>query len=93
MNPKKDARVSIVRGLIQSEHYEFSLHAERGRQADKRTIAEVEKPLESCEIIEDYLNDPRGASFLVLGFASKRPNSCCLCSQNKPERGFSDNPF
>jgi hypothetical protein len=88
MNPKKDARVSVVRGLIQSEHYEFSLHAERERQANKITIAEVEKALESCEIIEAYPNDPRGASFLVLGFASKRPIHAVCALKTNPREVF-----
>lgn len=62
-----------IRDLIRSGQYEFSKHAEREREADEITVAEFEDALAHCETIEDYPNDPRGPSSLVLGFSGKRP--------------------
>jgi hypothetical protein len=36
-------------------------------------MKELEDALVGCDLIEDYPDDPRGASFLVLGFSSGRP--------------------
>jgi Domain of unknown function (DUF4258) len=62
-----------IRELIRSGRYEFSKHAEREREADEITMAEFEEALVQCETIEDYPNDPRGPSSLVLGFCGNRP--------------------
>ena len=62
-----------IRHLIQLGKYEFSKHAERERQADKITVAELEEALIQCEIIERYPGDPRGPSCLTLGFSGSRP--------------------
>lgn len=88
MNQEKDVRTTIIRRLIRSEKYEFSLHAERERQADKITIAEGEESLQLCEIIEDYPDDPRGASFLVIGFTSDRPIHASCALKTDPDEVF-----
>lgn len=46
---------------------------------------ELEKALSSCEIIEDYPNDPRGASFLALGFSGSRPIHAVCAVRLDPE--------
>ena len=48
--------------------YEYSSHAEIEREADKISLADVEYALLHGEILEDYPEDPRGPSCLVLGF-------------------------
>jgi len=48
------------------------MHAERERQAERITTAELETVLRSCDVLEDYPDDPRGHSCLVLGFAGPR---------------------
>lgn len=35
------------------------------------TTEELEEALKTCEIIEDYPDDPRGASCLILGLAEE----------------------
>lgn len=52
----------------------MSGHAEREREAEQITKQEIEEALLSyeAEIIEDYPNDPRGPSCLVLGFTAQR---------------------
>jgi hypothetical protein len=62
-----------IRELVQSGQDEFSRHAEREREADEITMAEFEEALAHCETIEEYPNDPRGPSSLVLGFSGNRP--------------------
>jgi len=65
--------VALLQRQVRTRQYRLTLHAERERAADKITIAELEETLlgESCEIIENYPDDPRGASCLVLGFNGK----------------------
>jgi hypothetical protein len=67
------SRIQIVRTLIQNGNYELSKHAEREREADRISMQELEAALVDCEIIEDYPEDLRGPSFLVLGFSEERP--------------------
>ena len=49
-------------------------------------IEDLEEALRSCEVIEDYPNDPRGASCLVLGFSKQRPLHA-VCSLKRDEGG------
>jgi hypothetical protein len=51
----------------------FLAFAEREREADKILMEELEEALYHCEIIEHYPYDPRGPSFLALGFSKGRP--------------------
>lgn len=64
-----------VGSLVRRGRYRLSLHAERERDADEITIAELEEALrsEELEVVEDYPDDPRGHSHLLLGFARRRP--------------------
>jgi len=50
------------------------------------TTDELEQALGSCEIIEDYPEDPREASCLVLGFAGGKPiHAVCAIKQDPDE--------
>jgi hypothetical protein len=83
---EKDDGTEIVRKLVKAGKYEFSVHAEKERQADKITIEELEEALSSCKVIEDYPTDPCGASCLVLGFAAERPvHAVCAVKQDPEE--------
>ena len=55
--------------LIREKRYEISLHAQQERLEDDLDISDVEAAIVHGEIIEDYPNDPRGASCLVAGQA------------------------
>lgn len=59
-----------LRTLIIAGRYRITLHAEQERDADQITIDEIEQGYSSVssEIIEDYPDDPRGHSALVLAF-------------------------
>lgn len=67
-----------IKKLTTEGKYEFSKHAERERELDMILTNGIEDALKNCEIIEDYPDDPRGASCLVLGFSGQRPNSCSM---------------
>ena len=63
-----------IQRLVRQGNYEFSLHAQQERLEENLDVAEIEGALVgSAEILEDYPNDPRGESCLVLGFAGARP--------------------
>ncbi len=59
-----------LRTLITAGRYRVTLHAEQERDADQITIDEIAQAYTSAfsEIIEDYPDDPRGHSALVLAF-------------------------
>ncbi len=74
-----------VRELVIQGRYEFSHHAEKEREADEISMHELEEALIGCEIIEDYPDDPRGPSFLVLGFCDERPIHAVCSIRTEPE--------
>ena len=73
--------IEWIRQQIRSENYEFSGHAEDERQNDRIQIAEVEQALLSGEVLEDYPNDPRGPSCLVLGHGNQDYPIHVVCGQ------------
>ena len=62
--------VERLRVLIKAGRYRVTLHAEQERDADQILMSEIEEAFTDREsvILEDYPNDPRGHSALVLGF-------------------------
>ena len=62
--------IEWIKQRVRSGNYEFSGHADDERQAKRISIADVEGALLDGEILEDYPNDPRGPSCLVLGHGS-----------------------
>jgi hypothetical protein len=60
--------LELIRKQIRANRYEFSLHAERERENDHILVRELEQSVLSGELLEDYPDDPRGHSCLVLGF-------------------------
>ena len=61
--------IEWIQDRIRGEEYELSAHGEQERQADQIPIEELEHALIFGEILEDYPDDPRGHSCLVLGYA------------------------
>lgn len=57
---------------IKTNKYEISLHAQKERLNEDITIQEIENAILEGEIIENYPQDSRGASFLVLGYVKNR---------------------
>ena len=79
--------IDEIRRFIQEGGYEITLHAQQERLDDDLDIAEIEQAIADGAVIEDYPQDPRGASCLVagrigaksihvvLGWARKRGNN------------------
>ena len=67
---------------VAAQTYEISLHADEERLAEQLTIAELETALSACEVLEEYPDDPRGQSCLVLGFTPRGRAVHVLCGQN-----------
>ena len=58
-----------IQERIRDNRYEISFHAERERENDHLLVADIEESvLLRGELLEDYPDDPRGHSCLVLGF-------------------------
>lgn len=59
-----------LRALIKASRYRVTLHAEQERDADQILTSEIEEAFthHKSVVLEDYPDDPRGHSALVLGF-------------------------
>ena len=57
-----------IRMQVRANKYEFSLHAEREREDEHIFVRDLEQSVLSGELLEDYPNDPRGHSCLIVGF-------------------------
>jgi len=77
-----------IRKLIVQRKYEFSKHGERKRESDMIPVEKLEQALRDCEVIEDYPDDPRGASCLVLGFYKQEPVHAVCTIKTNPEELF-----
>lgn len=77
--------IQNIRRLISQGKYEFSKHAERERELDMIYVRELEEALSNSEIIENYPDDPRGASCLILGFCGAKPVHAVCTIKTDPE--------
>lgn len=61
-----------LRDSVRNRDYELTLHARRRINLRRISVREIEDAVLNveAEVIEDYPDDPRGASCLILGFAS-----------------------
>ncbi len=62
--------IEEIKTKIRSNEYEISYHAERERREEEITINHIEVAILNGEILEDYADDPRGSSCLVLGYSA-----------------------
>ncbi|MCX9015246.1 MAG: DUF4258 domain-containing protein [Candidatus Methanoperedens sp.] len=53
--------------------YEISFHAEKERYAEDISLSDLETAISNGELLEEYHDDPRGQSFLILGYSQNRP--------------------
>ena len=61
--------IELVKALIRQRRYKTSHHAEVEREVEAITIDDIKTAILNGELLEDYPNDPRGHSCLVLGRA------------------------
>lgn len=71
--------VELIRQRIRGSQYEMSYHAEHERGLEKITNAEIEEALLNGETIEDYPDDLRGPSCLVLGWIRRKVPLHVVC--------------
>ena len=76
---------AFIRRSVAAGAYEISLHADDERLADGLTVDDLEQVLASSEVIEDYADDPRGSSCLVLGFEHGEPVHA-VCGLTRQQR-------
>lgn len=57
--------IKLIRDKVRSDEYDLSEHAHKERQEEQITVEEIEKTILKGDIIEEYLNDPRGESCLI----------------------------
>jgi hypothetical protein len=59
-----------IQRLLRAGQYEVTLHAQQERLEDDLDLAEIEAAIiDHGELLEQYPNDPRGESCLVLGLS------------------------
>jgi len=75
--------LDFIRIETLAQSYELSLHADNERLADHLTLAQVEHVLCNCHILEDYADDPRGASCLVGGLTPEGTPVHVVCGRNR----------
>ena len=63
--------LDTIIGKLQNNKFFLSEHAEKEKQADMITYNEMDKCFTDLELLEDYPNDSRGHSCLILGFSDK----------------------
>ena len=78
--------IEWIKRQIRSGSYEFSGHSEDERQAERISIADVEAALLNGEVLEDYPNNPRGPSCLVLGYGIPGYPIHVVCGQTPSRR-------
>lgn len=59
-----------IQQRVTARRVQISLHAEREREDEHIEIAEITESILNGELLEDYPEDPRGHSCLILGFTS-----------------------
>ena len=61
-------QIEEIRRLMLDKRYEISLHAERERRYEEIEIDDIKHAIEFGEVLENYSDDLRGQSCLVLGY-------------------------
>lgn len=77
--------IDKIKRYIAAKKYRLTFHAEVEREADKIFVSEIEEAFSSgsCEIIEDYPEDKRGHSSLVLGFTKEGLPIHMVCASHE----------
>lgn len=65
--------IEEIKEKIKHDMYEISFHAEKERYAEDISLSDLETAISNGELLEEYHDDPRGHSFLILGYSQNRP--------------------
>ena len=66
-------QINKLRSCIRNDRYEISLHAQEERFVEDISILDIEEAILKGDLLEDYPDDPRGPSCLILGYSGKKP--------------------
>lgn len=64
--------IHTIQEQVRQGEYEISFHAEKERYAEDISLSDIETTILNGKILEDYSDDPRGESCLILGYAEER---------------------
>jgi hypothetical protein len=78
-------RLDWLRAQAEKGDFILTQHAEIERQADELTLDDLQSALSTCELLEDYPEDPRGHSCLLLGFAPNGRPLHVVCGRSGPD--------
>lgn len=78
--------INIIREKLNHNQFKLSQHAEIEKQKERITYSEIDEAFQNIELIEDYPNDSRGHSCLVLGFTSGGMPLHFVCGQLNEDR-------
>ena len=62
----------LLKRKVLANQFELTQHVHQERQAEHIEVTEIKEALLTGEVLEDYPNDLRGTSCLILGYAGKR---------------------
>ncbi|RPJ13855.1 MAG: DUF4258 domain-containing protein [Desulfobacteraceae bacterium] len=65
--------IDEIKEKIGKNQYEYTLHAEIERKTDDLTFYQIEEAILAGEILEQYPDDGRGESCLLVGFSDNIP--------------------
>ncbi|MEA1916526.1 MAG: DUF4258 domain-containing protein [Campylobacterota bacterium] len=74
--------IKFIRKKVEDNNYFFSKHADDERKNDNLTILEIEEAIFSGQILENYSEDRRGKSCLVVGFTNDGKPIHIVCGTN-----------
>ena len=66
-------KIKSIAEKLQRGKYEISFHAQKESHSEYITIFDLKSAIYGGEILEDYPDDPRGESCLILGYSQNRP--------------------
>lgn len=61
--------IGEIQEKVRREEYEISFNAEKERYSEDITIHDLETAIYNGEVLEEYPDDPRGPSCLILGYS------------------------
>ncbi len=74
-------KIVWIQDRIKHTEYYYSMHADRERQNDSLSLAEIEQALLNGRIIEHYKDTGRGESCLVAGFTDQGKPVHIVCGK------------
>ncbi len=89
--------IGTIQEQVHQGDYEISYHAEKERYAEDISLIDIETAILNGEVLEDYPDDPRGESCLILAMpkgalsmsfvatlpGARSESSRCICP-NRP---------